>query len=84
MLQFGGIDDVDMTFFNGNLVGQSGMFPPHVQSVWEKERSYEIPAGIVSLKSQNVIAVRVYDAERAGGIYKGPVQIKVIKEGELE
>ncbi|MDD4878829.1 MAG: glucoamylase family protein [Candidatus Omnitrophica bacterium] len=84
ILQFGGIDDVDMTFFNNNLVGQSGMFPPHVQSVWEKERNYGIPAGIVNANSQNVIAVKVYDSERKGGIYKGPVQIKVIKEEDLE
>ncbi len=84
ILQFGGIDDVDMTFVNKNLVGQSGMFPPHVQSVWEKERNYEIPADIVNFKSKNVIAVRVYDDGRQGGIFKAPVQIKVIKEESLE
>ncbi len=84
MLRFGGIDDVDMTFFNKNLVGQSGMFPPHVQSVWEKERNYEIPVSIVNFKSQNVIAVKVYDAGGQGGIYKAPVQIKVTKEEALE
>ena len=73
-----------MTFFNKNLVGQSGMFPPHVQSVWEKERNYEIPVSIVNFKSQNVIAVKVYDAGGQGGIYKAPVQIKVTKEEALE
>jgi sialate O-acetylesterase len=73
-----------MTYFNKKLVGQSGKFPPQPQTAWEKERNYAIPAEIVNFNSQNVIAVRVYNIEGQGGIYKGPVRIKVIKEEEPE
>ncbi|MDD5423851.1 MAG: glucoamylase family protein [Candidatus Omnitrophica bacterium] len=84
LLRFGGIDDCDMTFLNKNLVGQSGLFPPKHQSVWEKQREYAIPLKMINFKSENVIAVRVYDSGRVGGIYKGPVEIKVVKEETLE
>ncbi|MFA5093843.1 MAG: glucoamylase family protein [Candidatus Omnitrophota bacterium] len=84
VLRFGGIDDCDMTFFNKNLIGQSGLFPPKHQSVWEKPREYVLPINTINFKSDNYIAVRVYDSARVGGIYKGPVEIKVVKEEAIE
>lgn len=64
----GQIDDVDEVFINGVKVGQSGEFPPEFKTAYNFERRYYIPKGLIR-KSNNVIAVRVYDTGGRGGIY---------------
>ena len=41
---------------------------------WNTRRVYEIPDGILK-KGENLIAVRVYDGQLAGGIWEGPLGI---------
>ena len=79
ILNIGGIDDADQIFFNGRLIGQGGKFPPDYQTAWDKERNYRIPFEAINFKTENIIAVRVYDSEQVGGIWRGPVQMKVVK-----
>ncbi len=80
VLLVGAIDDSDETYVNGHLVGQTGKFPPNDQSAWDTPRKYEIPAAV--LKTQNTLAVRVYDGAGGGGIYLGPVEIITLRQYE--
>lgn len=70
----GTVDDVDEVFINGQKVGGLGAFPPTYVGAWDKDRNYPVPAGLLR-EGENVIAVRVYDAQQGGGIYKGKVGI---------
>jgi hypothetical protein len=70
VLFLGRIDDVDEVFINGVKVGQTGSFFPNYKSAYDAERKYEIPRELLK-KQGNVIAVRVYDEGREGGIVSG-------------
>ncbi|MEO8415010.1 MAG: beta-L-arabinofuranosidase domain-containing protein [Ginsengibacter sp.] len=72
-LNLGKIDDVDQTFFNGKLIGQTGSLPPSYESKWDVERVYIIPENDVHWDKENVIAIRVFSLDGGGvGMYKGP------------
>src|SRR5262245_40932432 len=74
-LQLGSIDDVDETYVNGKMVGYQGQMPPAYETAYNFSRKYLIPAAFLDPSGENVIAVRVYDAEIAGGITNGDVGI---------
>jgi len=76
-LNLGLIDDVDQTWFNGELVGETGSFPEPFGGAWETPRSYTVPAHLIRWDKDNVIAVRVYDHDGAGGMYEGPYELVV-------
>ena len=72
-LHLGKIDDVDQTFFNGKLIGQTGSLPPSYESKWDADRVYIIPDSIINWDKDNVIAVRVFSLDAGGvGMYEGP------------
>ena len=75
ILYLGKIDDVDQVFINGKKIGQSGEFHPDFNTAYDRERKYILPVGLLKANSYNVIAVRVYDTFRSGGINKGPLGI---------
>ena len=60
LLKLGQVDDIDYTYFNGELVGQTYEYG--------QQRSYVVPARLVK-KGRNVIAVHVIDNIGGGGIY---------------
>lgn len=62
------IDDADEVYFNGKLIGQSGVFPPDVKTAHTETRKYAIPADLIHSSASNIIAVRVYDVYLDGGI----------------
>lgn len=66
-LMLGRIDDTDEVFINGQRVGGEGRFPPNYASAWNRERIYPVPRGVLHAGA-NVIAIRVYDDQQAGGI----------------
>lgn len=66
-LFLGFIDDVDEVFINGQKIGQTGKFPPRYQTAYDQERRYLVPASLLN-ETKNVIALRVYDEGRHGGI----------------
>ena len=76
-LQLGKIDDVDFTYFNGELIGKTGELPPNYVSKYDEPRVYVIPASKVRWDEPNTIAVRVFDFTGNGGIYSDPVQLSV-------
>lgn len=63
LLSLGPIDDRDVTYFNGKVVGK------HMKSgEWKIFRSYKIPKDFVR-KGKNVIAIKVIDTQGGGGLY---------------
>ncbi len=72
-LALGKVDDADVTYLNGVRIGSMGRFPPDSLTAYTELRLYKIPAGL--LKTQNVLAVRVYDMMGPGGIVFGPLGI---------
>ncbi len=71
MLELGPIDDIDITFFNGERIGgYEGM------GFWTVDRKYKIPSNLIR-KGENVIAVRVVDLQGGGGIYGKEEQMRI-------
>jgi len=79
-LILGYIDDVDQVFFNGELIGSSGNFPPKYSTAYNAHRKYLIPNGLITFNGTNTIAVRVYDAGQAGGIVDGKVGLYINRD----
>jgi len=79
-LMLGYIDDVDQVYFNGQLIGFSGSFPPHFYTAYNSMRKYYIPKGLINRNGENTIAVRVYDTVLDGGIIKGDIGIYTHRE----
>ncbi|HEU5054009.1 MAG TPA: beta-L-arabinofuranosidase domain-containing protein, partial [Hanamia sp.] len=79
-LNLGKIDDVDQTFFNGKMVGQTGSLPPDYESKWDAERVYVIPEKDILWDKANVIAVRVFSLDAGGvGMYQGPYNFSPVQ-----
>jgi len=76
-LYLGYVDDVDEVYVNGNLVGSTGSFPPNFSTAYNAFRKYYLPKEFLRFGKNNVISVRVYDAQLAGGIVSGEVGIYV-------
>ncbi len=74
-LHMGVIDDVDEVFLNGHLVGATGRFPPEYSTAYSVERIYSFPTNYLNPSGDNVVAVRVYDAELSGGILRGKLGV---------
>jgi hypothetical protein len=77
MLLIGKIDDMDEVYLNGTLIGSTGNLNRKWASdnEYSRYRNYTIPDGLLKAGQDNVIAVRVYDQQGAGGIYEGPLTI---------
>ncbi|MBO7069276.1 MAG: putative Ig domain-containing protein [Bacteroidaceae bacterium] len=78
----GKIDDADEVYLNGKLIGKTGRFPADAQgyqSQWSVQRIYSVKAnsGLVKWDADNVLAVRVYNGGDPGGMFSGPVSVRV-------
>jgi len=78
-LELGYIDDVDQVYFNGILIGSTGSFPPDYTTAYDAKREYYIPGNIISYDGHNVIAVKVFDNYKGGGIISGKPGLYVSK-----
>lgn len=74
-LYLGYIDDADEVYINGRLIGYSGNFPPKFRTAFQAERRYHIPPEYLNYNRENIIAVRVFDVTREGGIIRGDLGI---------
>lgn len=81
MLKLGFIDDVDEVYVNGFLVGKSGGFPPNFSTAYNSERIYHLPGKYLNESSENIIAVRVFDAQLDGGIVGGDIGVFIYSGG---
>lgn len=75
ILLLGNIDDYDETYLNGKLIGKTGTMGHDVMNTneWQQLRAYTIHTGQLLAGQENVVAVRVFDGYRDGGIYRGPI-----------
>lgn len=83
----GQIDDADKTFFNGELIGETGSFPEDDEgfsSEWDTIREYMIPPDLINYGEENFVAVRIYDDLGGGGIHGGPIGMLPLDEDALE
>ena len=71
VLSLGPVDDMDRTYFNGELVGST-----ELSGNWQIDRNYSIPASLVK-SGVNIISVRVLDTQGGGGIYGTPDKMKL-------
>ncbi len=83
VLRLARIDDSDVTYFNGQILGSTGGLPPDYQSGYGDPRVYTVPVDRVAWGAQNTIAVRVYDGGGGGGIVGNPVSLSVRGMEEL-
>lgn len=67
VLRPGTIDEVDVTWFNGQQVGARGNIKEKIVKYWNQARDYSIPGELVKA-GPNVIAIRVIDATGPGGL----------------
>ena len=72
-LHIGYIDDVSEIYVNGHMIGFEGSFPPHYSTAYDSPVQFPLPAEYLNFHGDNVIAVRVYDDQLAGGITRGRV-----------
>ncbi len=59
------IDDFDITYFNGIKIGETNA---ETRKSSYEERKYRIPSNLVKVGEVNVLAIRVFDGYRRGGI----------------
>lgn len=78
ILKLGTIDDVDYTYWNGEIIGKNGEIPPNYVGAYDKVRAYSIPIDKILWDKPNVIAVRVYDSGGGGGIIGDEIGCNVI------
>jgi len=83
VLRLARIDDSDVCYFNGQIVGSTGGFPPDYQSGYGDLRVYTVPADQITWGARNTIAIRVYDGGGGGGIVGNPVSLSVKGMEEL-
>ena len=78
----GKIDDADEVYLNGKLIGKTGRFPSDskgYQSQWSAPRLYSVKvnSNLIKWDAENVVAVRVYNGGDPGGMFAGPIRIRV-------
>ena len=71
-LNLGAIDDLDETFFNGELVGTTTI---NDKNYWNAIRKYTIPGKLVKA-GENTIAIRISNIKDAGGFTRGTKNIR--------
>ncbi len=82
-LFLGYIDDADEVFINGQKVGQSGGFFPNYHTAFDTERQYKVPVSLLK-RTGNVIAVRVYDEYKDGGIVRAGKNFGLYYDREMD
>ncbi len=68
-LNLGKIADVDQVYLNGEIIGNSGSFPPDFRPATTQTRQYKVPDKLIDHGKSHVLAVRVYCKEGRGGIF---------------
>lgn len=80
LINLGYIDDADETYLNGKLLAKSGSFPPQYSTAYKAERKYPAPISFFK-NGENIIAVRVFDAQLSGGIPTGEIALNAAAHG---
>ena len=65
-------------YLNGRLIGPTAFLTNFTEGYRDKERIYAIPERLLHFNKKNVLAARVYDYIREGGVWKESVCIDSI------
>ena len=68
ILHLGPVDEVDVTWFNGEQIGATGSFTKGIADLWNEPRVYEIDGQSVT-PGHAVLSVRAIDSAFAGGLW---------------
>ena len=84
VLVLGKIDDIDEVYLNGKKIGSTGemyddSFFIEFYDEYSQFRGYYLKSGDIK-PGKNVVAVRVYDGYKDGGMYEGPVGLVTQRE----
>jgi len=80
ILDLGVIDDYDITFFNGEIVGRVDKgFENH----WGYERRYTVPSKLTK-PGNNIITIRVFDVYGQGGLLGSEKPMTIYKKEDLK
>jgi hypothetical protein len=84
-LLLGKIDDIDEAYINGVKIGNTGhmegsRWKDKIREEYQEVRIYRIPNSVIKFNQKNLLAVRVYDKMKFGGLNEGPVGIITEKE----
>ncbi len=71
----GPVDDMDITWFNGNKVGET-----MEEGKWSQPRSYSIPGNVVK-NGKAVLTIRVIDTGGEGGLLGNKNALKIYPDG---
>lgn len=71
-LNLGYVDDLDWTYWNGILIGQTSTRSTASDLI---ARSYPVPPEVIRYGKPNTIAVRVLDVHGEGGLRAGPLAL---------
>jgi sialate O-acetylesterase len=77
-LELGPVDEMDITYINGEEVGTSRKI-----NNWNVPRFYKVPASLVS-SGQLQLAIRIVNTSGEGGIFGHPEQLKLVLTGATE
>ncbi len=77
ILELGPIDDMDLSYFNGEKIGEN-----LEDGLWQKKRIYKINKSLV-INTINLIAIRVTDIQGGGGIYGNWNDLKIYPENDI-
>lgn len=79
VLVVGKTNNVEEVYINNVLVGSSGKMPENAASAKAEEESgkkcysFVVPDNLIKPNKENIIAIRVFNAQHRGGIVEGPV-----------
>ena len=73
IVELGPIDDIDVTSFNGQLIGQN--------STWSTKRRYSIKASLVN-REKNILIIKVLNPSGEGGICGNADEMKIYPVGK--
>lgn len=77
-IRYDNADDSDALYFNGQIIGATGGFPPEYSSSRGVKRVYTVPLEHIRTEGPNTIAIQVYDGGGDGGMLTSHVTIKPI------
>lgn len=71
-IQLGKLRDYDETYFNGHLIGKTGVLTPNMDLDFHKIRIYSIPTELLKA-GENIISIRLYASTSQQGIKSIPI-----------
>jgi sialate O-acetylesterase len=80
ILHLSRVDDFDVTYINGQKIGETGVKNGYDSGRWG--RRYKLTGGVLK-PGRNVVTVRLFDAGNEGGLMGPPADLKLAFDSDL-